>query len=40
VWEDATAAGLVRVEAAPDAPQGESRVVLTAAGRAMLADAA
>ena len=40
VWEDATAAGLVRVEPAPGAPQGESRVVLTEAGRAMLADAA
>ena len=40
VWEDATAAGLVRVEPAPDARQGESRVVLTEAGRALLADAA
>jgi hypothetical protein len=38
VWEDATDGGLVRQEpAGPGATQGETRVVLTAAGQAVLA---
>ena len=40
VWEDATAEGLVRLEAGVGATQGEVRVALTAAGRAALAAAA
>jgi hypothetical protein len=38
VWEDATAGGLVRIEAGPDTAQSEARVVLTEAGRAALAE--
>ncbi|MFC7738290.1 hypothetical protein ACFQX4_21265 [Roseomonas sp. GCM10028921] len=37
VWEDATAEGLVRVEAATGARLGECLVVLTERGRAALA---
>jgi len=37
VWEDATAEGLVRLDAGTGATQGETRVALTAAGRAALA---
>jgi hypothetical protein len=41
VWEDAVDGRLVALEpAASGAPQGEARVVLTAAGRAVLAAAA
>ena len=39
VWEDATAEGLVRLEAGVGATQGETRVALTAAGRAAVAAA-
>ena len=39
VWEDATADGLVRLEAGVGATQGEARVALTEAGRAALAAA-
>jgi hypothetical protein len=40
VWEDATAEGLVRLEAGIGATQGETRIALTAAGLAALATAA
>ncbi len=39
VWEDATAEGLVRLEAGAGVTQGETRVALTGAGRAALAAA-
>ena len=39
VWEDATADGLVRLEAGVRTTQGETRVALTEAGRAALAAA-
>ncbi|WP_144187062.1 hypothetical protein [Elioraea rosea] len=37
VWEEATEAGLVRIEYAEGATQSEARVALTEAGRAALA---
>jgi hypothetical protein len=40
VWEDATAEGLVRLDAADDTGQSETRVVLTTAGQAALEAAA
>ena len=40
VWEDATADGLVRLEAGVGTTQGGTRVALTEAGRAALAAAA
>ena len=40
VWEDATEGGLVRLDPGTGATQGEARVALTAAGRALLAAAA
>ncbi len=39
VWEDATAGDLIRLEPELGTPLGETRVVLTASGRAALAAA-
>ncbi|MFC0389109.1 hypothetical protein [Muricoccus vinaceus] len=40
VWEDATAEGLVRLEAGVEATQGGTRVALTGAGCSVLAASA